>query len=580
MRFFVLVITLVSAGILSSARADDGTKPPCSVDIVRELNVKTPMRDGAKLSTDIYRPAAPGRYPVVLVRTPYVKAVANYDAQACFWAAGGYAFAVQDVHGRGDSDGDFYPFEREAKDGHDTIEWLGVQSWSTGKVGMVGGSYLGWTQVYAATEPSRYLAAIVPTVTPPDPDRNFPVSLGVPMPAGGAWLAGLDGHANQKLDEALLVDAHEALPSREFDRVMGRDLKAWKDWIDNIGAKSYWEALGYQSKLAASKVPMLHVSGWYDDVLVGTTENYQLMTTGKNSPSNRQSMIIGPWTHSGRGKRRIADIDFGPQAEEDLDVVAKAWFDFWLKGDQADFDTRAPVRVFAMGRNTWINATQWPIEGTSFVKYYLRSNGKANSRHGDGRLERRPPRTETPDQFNYDPRNPIPYMSTESWHQVGGPDDFSAIEERSDMLVYTSDPLMKPLLVCGPVRMRVFASTSARDTDWTAKLLDVHPDGKAIRLADGIVRARFRNGHDTERLITPGKVEAYDIDLWSTCTEFAAGHRIRVEVASSAFGKFDRNLNTGGRLGHEVEPVVATQTIFHQKGLESHILLPIVADRP
>jgi putative CocE/NonD family hydrolase len=230
-----------------------------------------------------------------------------------------------------------------------------------------------------------------------------------------------------------------------------------------------------------------------------------------------------------------------------------------------------------MGRNTWIEEREWPLARTRYVPYFFHSDGRANSRMGNGALSVNPPSDEPEDRFSYDPADPVPYSTTFDWKQVGGPDDFSAIELRDDILVYTGPILTEPLLVCGPLEVHLFAASSARDTDWTAKILDVHPDGRAIRLNDGGVRARYRHGVDREQFLTPGSIEEYLIDCWSTCIELAAGHRLRVEIASSALGKFDVNLNGGGPIGRETVPIVAEQTVYHSERYPSHLLLPVVA---
>ena len=542
-----------------------------------EANVRVPMRDGVTLPTDVYRPAAPGRYPVLLIRTCYNKSSDVYVEKGRYWAAHGYVLLVQDVRGRGDADGEFYPLVHEAEDGYDAQSWAAAQQWSNGKVGTLGSSYLGWTQVYAAGLRNPALAAMVPTVTPPDPNRNFPTAFGIAMPSGAAWLAGLDGHTNQNLGAVDMAAAYAGTPTIDFDRRVGRSLKAWRDWVSHPTNDSYWQKQSYQSKLAASDAPMLHISGWYDDVQVGTTENFALMTKGEPAGA-KQHLMIGPWGHSPLGVRKIGDMDFGAEAQVDMDGVQRRWFDHWLKGLDNGVDREPAVRVFVMGRNKWLASDRWPLANVTYTRAFLRSGGKANSRFGDGRLSFDAPGKEPADRFRYDPANPVPFLASLDWRQVGGPDDFAKVEERKDVLVYTMAPVERPTLICGPLKARIFAASSARDTDWTAKLLDVHPDGRAIRLNDGAIRARYRNGNSREELLIPSKVEAYDIDLWSTCVELAKGHSLRLEIASSAFGKTEVNRNTGGAPGQETETVVADQTVYHDRARASYILLPIVRD--
>jgi putative CocE/NonD family hydrolase len=307
--------------------------------------------------------------------------------------------------------------------------------------------------------------------------------------------------------------------------------------------------------------------------LQGGLENFAALSARQGGQSSRQRLLVGPWLHSTPGQRKVADFDFGEAAQMDMQQVYYEWFEECRTGKAAN---SAPVRLFVMGRNDWIEEQEWPSARTQYVSWYLHSKGRANTRNGDGELSTTPPRDELPDHFDYDPANPVPYCADLNWKQVGGPDDCSSLELRDDVLVYTGPVLEKPLLISGPLRVRLFAASSARDTDWTAKILDVHPDGRAIRLNDGAVRARFRHGHDRERFLTPGSIEEYDIDCWATCIELQPGHRLRLEISSSAFGKYDVNLNGAGRIGHEKDPVVARQTIHHDAGHPSRIILPVL----
>ena len=533
------------------------------------------MRDGIVLSTDVYLPDGSGRSPTVLIRTCYTKTNVPYTDRAAYWTSHGFVFVVQDVRGRGDSDGIFYPLVDETLDGADTLDWIVDQSWSDGRVVMIGGSYLGWTQLYAACALHPALVAVVPAVTPPDPNRHFPTSHGLISPAAGAWLAMLDGHTNQDLDINEIRGAYAVRPIIDFDRHLGRNLKPWRDWVEHGPGDIYWQKQAYQEKLLKSSIPMLHITGWYDDCLVGATENFVNMTRRAHNPEarERQRLIIGPWGHPTIGQRSLAEIDFGPEAEVDVSLLQRTWFDAVLSREG---DSSSPVRVFVMGRNAWMEEQEWPIARTVYTPLYLYSAGKANGRLGDGQLSLTLPGDQPPDRFRYDPANPIPYDEKFNTSQVGGPDDFATIELREDILVYTGPVLEEPLLICGPITVRLFAASSALDTDWTAKILDVYPDGRAIRLNDGAVRARFRRGMEHEELLTPGKAEEYLIDCWSTCIELAPGHRLRLEIASSAYGKYDVNLNGGGAVGRETGPVIAEQTVFHDRARPSHILVPVV----
>jgi len=543
--------------------------------IVMSYDVRVPMRDGVTLSADVYRPAGSARVPAILVRTPYDNGTAPNVASGKLWAGRGYALVVQDVRGRGESDGTFYPLATEADDGYDTIEWIARQPWSDGKVGMMGGSYLGWVQMYAAIAKPPALKALIPIVTPPDPDRNFPVQHGAYGPATISWLAAVSGKTMQDISQHDLRATYSHLPLYEADQLLGRTLTAWRDWLDHPVRDEYWEKLAFQKALAQVDVPMLHVSGWYDDVLVGTTENYDLM---KEKPN--QFMLIGPWGHQVNRSRKLGQIDFGPEAVINLDSLYLRWFDRWLKDVDNGVERDPKVRIFVMEENRWREEREWPLARARMVKFYLKSGGSANSRLGDGRLDTLPPdRNQPVDRYRADPMDAFPFLTDDAFSQIGGPDDYREVELRRDVLVYSTDPLVRPMEICGPLSVRLFAASSARDTDWATKVLAVRPDGFVLRLNDGVVRARFRKGFDREVLLEPGAVEEYQVDNWSTCIRLGAGWRLRLEVASHAFPKFDRNLQTGGPIGKESRGVVADQTVYHDAARASYLLVPVVEQR-
>jgi putative CocE/NonD family hydrolase len=459
----------------------------------------------------------------------------------------------------------------EADDGSDTIDWLARQPWSIGRVGMMGSSYLGWVQLYAAIRKPPALKALIPTVTPPDPDRNFPVQFGAYQPSTLSWLATLSGKTMQDISEHDLRAVYGHHPLYEADLLLGRTMKIWRDWLDHPTHDAYWEGQAFQRALADVSVPMLHISGWYDDVLIGTTENYAITRDKPN-----QLLMIGPWGHRINQGRRIGAIDFGSTAVLDLDALYERWFDRWLKEIPNGVERDPAVRYFVMGVNQWRTATAWPLPNVTMTRYYLASGGHANSRLGDGRLTRTAPGAQSPDRYRADPDDPFPFVTDDAYSQIGGPDDYRTVERRKDVLVYTSSPLATPLTVCGPMKVELSAASSARDTDWATKVLAVRPDGYALRLNDGVVRARFRQGRDKEVPLTPGAIERYEIDNWSTCIELGAGWRLRLEVASHAFPKFDVNLQTGGPIGKETKGAVADQTVYHDREHQSWVELPIV----
>jgi hypothetical protein len=547
--------------------------------ITVEFNVRIPMRDGTALSANIYRPSGPGPFPAVLVRTPYLDLGTGSQEDGQFWAEHGYAYVVQDVRGRGSSDGSFYPLIHEADDGYDTQTWVGTQPWSNGRVGTLGSSYLGWTQVYTAGLNNPHLAAMVPTVAPPDPFRNIPYQHGVFSPTLIEWLVLLDGHILQKTPLGYVRKELESLPLADMDRLYGRRLPAWHEWLAHPTLDDYWTGLSYQENYLKSRVPGLHVSGWYDDVLIGTLENYTNLTTRALDPAARQQqwLIIGPWPHGVDQGRTIGPIDFGPTAVIGLREIELRWFDHWLKGLDNGVERDPRVRIFVMGANEWRTENEWPMARTRYVKFFLHSAGKANTLRGDGVLSPEEPLAGEPaDRFTYDPADPVPFITPPTFAQLGGPDDYRQVEHRQDVLVYTTAPFDVPTEMCGPLRVNLVAASSARDTDWTAKVVDVHPDGFAQRLNDGIVRARFRHSDSQPELLTPGKPEIYEIDAWATCVQFQRGHRLRLEISSSEYPKFSPNLNTGGDEGTGTQRVIAEQTVYHDKARESYLVVPIV----
>lgn len=548
-------------------------------EVKREFGVRIPMRDGVGLAANVFRPDAEGKFPVILVRTPYDAAQPTYSAAGAYWASHGYVYVIEDVRGRGGSEGKFYPLVDDAVDGDDSITWCGTQPWSTGKVGMLGPSYLGWVQGYAAGMHNPHLAALIPTVTPPDPYRNFPVQFGVMQLATSSWMAFISGKTLQDINQFDLLKADAHLPLMDIDHELGRTMQPWRDWLNHPTNDDYWKKQAYQEKMLDSTTPALNVSGWYDDVFVGTTENYINMTTHAHSAAGRdqQWLLIGPWGHATNAGRVLGQIDFGPTAVIDFLGVELRWFDHWLKDIDNGVEKDPHVRIFVMGENAWHTENEWPIARTQYVKYYLHSTGRgANSLFGTGTLSPQTPAAEMQDHYRYDPNDPTPFITPADFHQTGGPDDYRSVERRDDVLVYTAAPVEQPTEVCGPLDVKLFAASSARDTDWTVKVLDVHPDGFSQRLNDGIVRGRFRESQEKEDLLVPGKVYEYTISAWSTCVQLQKGHQLRLELSSSAFPKFARNMNKGGNDATETQGIVAEQTIYHDASHPSYLLVPIV----
>lgn len=538
-------------------------------------NVMVPMRDGVPLAAHVFLPKADGRYPVILLRTPYGK-MDEKSGEAKRYCAAGYVMVVQDCRGRGRSQGTWDPFRDDGRDGFDTQEWIGRQPWCDGRIGTSGGSYVGWTQWAAAPHGSRYLACMVPVVPFTDtfheiayPGGAFQLSL---LFGWGAGVGGL------KLDPAKLKEAFNYLPLKSWDEQGDKRVFFLRDWVAHPTFDDYWRARSIDGHFEGVTVPALNIGGWYD---IFSKATFDHITRTRQSSTNRlarrnQFVVMGPWGH-GVGGQKLGELDFGPDAKLDLGRLQFEWFEYWLKGRETGVQDWAAVRLFVMGENVWRREAEWPLARTRFTPWYLHGAGKASTRGGDGSLSSTAPEAEPPDRFTYDAANPVPTKGGNNL--VGpptGPFDQSAVEDRVDVLVYTSAPLEQAVEVTGPVKVILHAASSARDTDFTAKLVDVHPDGKAYNLCDGIVRARYRESLTAPTLIEPEKTYRYEVDLWVTSNLFKPGHRVRLEISSSNFPRFDRNPNTGHAFGADAELAKAEQSIFHDREHPSHVLLPVI----
>ncbi|MBI4553947.1 MAG: CocE/NonD family hydrolase [Candidatus Latescibacteria bacterium] len=550
--------------------------------VTMRLDVKVPMRDGVNLSADLYLPDAPGPFPTVLIRTPYDNNTAPLITRARFLASQGYACVLQDCRGRFDSDGVYYPFHGEGQDGYDTQEWVGRQPWSNGKIGMAGGSYVGLTQWTSAPLRSQHLTCIVPRVTVSDywDSPNYTqgaFQLGVLA----TWGMRTNGRTAQSIEYHDWPSLFRTLPIRDVARAAGRDVPFWKDWVAHPSYDDYWRAISNEDRWGEIAVPALNLGGWFDLYSKAAFVNFNGLRLHGRTPAARKSKLIcGPWPHSLSVSTKTGDVDFGPGSLVDLDAEEVRWFEYWLKGIDNGIVDEPPLRLFIMGTNVWRDEHEWPLARTDWQRWYFHSAGRANSLLGDGVLSTDPPGDEPADPFTYDPTYPVQTIGGNnccSPHIVAwGPYDQRPVELRGDVLCYTSPPLAQDLEVTGPIKVILYATTDGPDTDWTAKLVDVRPDGYAMNLTDGIIRARYRPDRATPKLLQPGKVYEYEIDLWVTANVFRAGHRIRVEVASSNFPRFDRNPNTGHEFGIDAELRTAHQTVHHSRACPSHIVLPVI----
>jgi len=569
--------------------------------IVVEKNIEVPMRDGTILRADLYRPDTPEKFPVLLNRTPYNKAMPMVFAMtldAMRAAEAGYNVMVQDCRGRFASDGVWDCFNVEARDGYDTIEWAARQPWANGKVGTYGASYMGATQWLAATETPPSLKAMVPSITASDYHDGWTYQGGAfSLFFNVSWTMaalspptllrerGKNSAANRELGQTIgsintMVEAMKHLPLREFP-MFQVGAPYFFEWLRHPSYDSYWRRVCIEENHPKINVPALNIGGWYDIFQGGTLRNFLGMRANGASETARmgQRLMVGPWHHSVPFQNVVGNVDFGFQSgaiSADIDGAQLAFFDQHLKG----IDASTPlVRIFVMGINQWRDEKEWPIPGTEFRRYYFHSRGRANSMYGDGALSTEAPGSEPPDSFLYNPIDPVPTngggLCCYPGALPGGAYDQAGVEHRADVLVYSTEALTEDVEVTGPVSVTLYAASSAPDTDFTAKLVDVGPCGMVRNLTDGIIRARFRESQSEEKLLTPGKATEFKIDLWNTSNVFKAGHRIRIEISSSNFPRFDRNPNTGRELFADGELKPAMQTVIHERNFASHVTLPI-----
>ena len=590
-------------------------------DVLVQRNVSVPMRDGVSLAADLYLPArdgkvAEGRFPAVMERTPYDKENKVNDGR--YFARRGYVAVMQDVRGRFHSEGIWYPFAKEAPDGYDSVEWVATQPWCDGNVGTMGGSYCGSDQSALATMDPPHLKAMVVSVG----TSNYHKSS---MRQNGALELRFMIYAFRMATtsrEALADDTLKAALLEEFGRIREwltrtpyrkgasalRFLPSYEQWVlDILGEgdyNDYWKQRGYaieQYYEEHADVPTIYLGGWYDSYARGTTDNYVALSKMKTSP---QRLLMGPWTHGGWGVSHAGDADFGPDAVlDDYNGYRMRWFDRWLKGIDNGVDREKPVRIFVMGGGdgrkdrsgrlshigVWRDVSDWPLPDTQYTAYYL---------HEDGALGPDLPGASEPTQYMFDPRDPVPtigggisaaegVMSPGAYDQRGGKrfygcKDTLPLAARSDVLVFQTSELAEEMEVTGPLTVTLWASSSARDTDFTVKLIDVHPpnpdypSGFAQNISDSIIRARYRNSREQAELLDPGKVYAFEIVMYPTSNVFGKGHRIRLDISSSNFPRFDINPNTGGALGRDRRIVIAEQAVHHDPDHPTHIVLPVI----
>jgi putative CocE/NonD family hydrolase len=574
-----------------------------------DRDVPMTTRDGITLRADVYRPDRPGRFPVLLSRLPYDKAQRRRPGDIDVFVEHGYVVIMQDTRGRFASDGDTYtPLTWEANDGHDAVEWAAQLPYADGQVGTLGQSYLGATQYLLAPTRPPHLKASFPASAAADFHQAWVYHTGGAFELGWqipyAILMARDTIARKGLTQALLPELERALapaptpwaPPLSLEAYRRLPLTSWAELLEPVAAylKDYlrhpeagpmWWSLDLERRHGEIDVPMFHVTSWYDIFLHGGLANFCGLRRHARTPAARtaQKLLVGPWAHlfpyTSPTSTGTGDIDFGPAALIDLHAIQLRWFDHWLKGVDTGLLDEPPIKIFVMGANRWRDEHEWPLARTRYTPYYLHSGGAANTAGGDGVLSPDHPGDEPPDRFVYDPDDPAPTRGGNTLILAMGVMDQRPVEARADVLVYTSAIVTDPLEVTGPLVVTLHAASSARDTDFTAKLVDVRPDGYAQNLADGIVRARYRSSRETASLLAPGEVARFTIDLWATSHVFLPGHRLRLEISSSNFPRFDRNLNTGEDQATGTRTQAAQQTVFHDGRYPSHIVLPVIPRR-
>jgi putative CocE/NonD family hydrolase len=602
------------AGLLATriALVEAQAKPRFSIpdptySVRLEPSVMVPMRDGIKLSTDLYFPAgALGRLPAILVRTPYdknpwrerrdVSTLLGIAYPSYVFASRGYVVAVQDTRGKFESEGEFIYAGGDSEDGYDATEWLARQPWSNGKIGTYGCSYLGETQYQQATQRHPNLTAMIPQAAGPMQYRG-----GGGINGGAIELASIVGwfrmrgsKLNGQPPSLPAIDYRtiwSSLPVIDMLKKAGAPPTDFEDYVSRDLTDPWWDKTAYIKPTDRFDVPALHINSWYDYGVGETLELFNQMRRNAETSKGRdhQFAIISPTTHcrseSTTEQTMVGRRDMGDARLDHVGIYYR-WFEHWLKGVDNETTRLFRLQLYVMGRNQWRSETTWPLERTRFTKFYLRSDGRANSRFGSGALSEAPPAAEPPDSYLYDPENPVPTTGgalctgcSNSAEIIDGALDQSEVEARQDVLVYTTPVLTSGVEVTGPLEAVLYVSSSATDTDFIVKLVDVYPDGVAYNLQEGILRARYREGFDRKVWMKPGEVYPIRINLHATSNYFPPGHRIRLEVTSSSFPRFDRNLNTGGNNYAETRWIVARNVIHHSAKYPSHLLLPVIPER-
>lgn len=542
---------------------------PESVKTYYHLPVE--MRDGVDLATDVYLPEAEGQFPTLLVRDMYSNGSTGVRQRyAKFATANGYAFVFQSVRGRYDSEGNWYPYFQEINDGDDTLTWIAEQSWSDGQVGMFGSSYLASVQWLAALNRNPALVAIAPAVSPGNYYRDVAYPGGAfSLLSRARWGIGLVGSRTNMSFAVDWINGIKHLPLETLAESVGFNVRHFQDWLAHPTYDAYWKPLNLEARATEMSVPALNIGGWYDVFLRSTIGSYKTMTeqAATETARNGQRLVIGPWPHAWNTSSGVGDLDFGEDSVINAEAMFLEWFDYWMKDGPEP--SGAPIRIFVMGENVWRDESEWPLANTQYTPYYL---------HEDKTLSATMPASNRGElRYTYDPADPVPTLGGNIMEStLRGPYDQSPLDDREDVLRFVTEPFAEAMEITGPISAEIYAESTARDTDFMAKLIVIKPDGRAINLVDGVIRARFREGFETEKLIEPGEVYRYDIDLWATSYRLSPGDRLRVDISSSNYPRLARNLNTGAPFAKTTEMKVARQTLHLSRQYPSKVTLPVI----
>ena len=577
-RLLIIAAALAISGcqlIAGRAILPKGARSP-EYKVRVEQGVALAASDGVMLVADIYKPETPEPAPTILLRVPFTKTFKNdlgVEVVGRFWASRGYIVVVQGTRGRFKSGGTNYPLIHERQDGLDTLHWLAQQSWFDGRLGMWGGSAFGYTQWVLADQSEPGPMALMIQIASTDFHGMFYPGGAFSLESALFWAARSRGAKDRDPSMAELERGFQGFPLIQADDRGPGNTNYFKDWASHPQRDAYWKAIDGENRARTLKAPVLLMAGWYDPFLPSQLHDYKtIKSEAQAGVAAGTRLIIGPWSHA--DAVRFADGSTAGSYRRASLTPSLPWFDHQLLGRSVDPSLAAPVKIYVMGKNVWRDEQEWPLARTRYETFYLSSHGHANSVRGDGMLTSKPPAlgegAERPDSFVYDPRRPVPSRGGAMLGPRAGTYDQEQVEQRSDVLVYSTEPLAQDTEITGPIGVVLYVTTNAPSTDFTAKLVDVFPDGKAYNVSDGILRRNY------PPQMSASRPEEITIDLWPTSMLFRSGHRLRLEISSSDYPRFDRNPNTGGNIATETHPQQATQQVIHDSAAVSRIILPMI----